>query len=154
VTYRGKPILYVRVSTGGREAARTQERQLRQSMAAAGIPLHEAHAYRDIDTPAHTVGRALGMLLEEASVGRVSVVIVPSLGYLGCNRVLRHALTLLLRGGAYLVAANDIVGDAQIAHEARQKLRTVDPRTALVTPSSNPADDKRCNMFLSGNDGD
>jgi hypothetical protein len=122
VTYRGKPILYVRVSRGGQRAAQARELRLRQALEVAGIPLDGAHVYCDVDTPPHHLGRALALLLDEATFGRVGTVVVQSLGSFGCYELIVHALLTLERGGSSVLVVDDIANDEQVAGDLRREV--------------------------------
>jgi hypothetical protein len=135
VTYRGKPILYVRVSRGGREAARAQERQIRGTLEAAGVASSGVHVYCDVDTPAHHMGNALGLLLEEATFRRVGTVIVQNLRCLGCYEVLMHALMTLDRGGAEVVVASELLREDRMAEQLRNKAPSRDTARVVLAAS-------------------
>jgi hypothetical protein len=123
--------MYVRVSRGGRHAARTQEHRIRDALEVVGIPLDGAHVYCDIDTPPYAVGRALNVLLEEASIGRVGTVVVQTLGVFGSYEVLVHTLMTLERGGADVVVASDI-DDELLAERLRAEVDLPGPGPRLV----------------------
>ena len=99
MSFRPRPVIYIRAGSGGREAAQAQEAAVRGALRRAGIAHDEMHVYVDIDTPGTRLGAALGALIEEASWGPIGTVYLRNVARLG------HKYELLLRVVASLEGA-------------------------------------------------
>jgi len=97
VRTRSRPVIYLRVSHGGRAAAAEQEQQVRTDLAAVGVDSRVMHVSCDLDSPGGRMGPALLALLEEASFGLIETVIVREVGRLGTEHSALVAVLLSLR---------------------------------------------------------
>jgi DNA invertase Pin-like site-specific DNA recombinase len=118
-----RPIIYLRSATGGREALREQEHDVRAELESAGIATRLMHTYSDFNTPGVHVGTALSCLLHEASLNRVGIVIVRDLSRFG--RTAQMALRVMQSledGGASILVLSEILAERGLQERLRRAL--------------------------------
>jgi DNA invertase Pin-like site-specific DNA recombinase len=115
-----RPIIYVRSSTGGRDALWLQEHRIRALLESVEISTSLMHVYSDLDSPGDRIGGALGWLLREADMRSVGMVILRDFSRLGhdANAVL-HILERLERGGARVLIVGEILRERGLQERLR-----------------------------------
>lgn len=114
---RSRPVIYLRVSHGGRAAAAEQEQQVRTDLAAVGVDSGVMHVSCDLDSPGDRMGPALLALLEEASFGLIETVIVRDVGRLGTEHGALVAALLSLRSAGVAVLVTEVLALDRVACE-------------------------------------
>lgn len=116
-----RPVIYLRVTHGGRAAAEAQELEVRAMLAAHGIDSRSMHVSCDLHSPGTGVGDALFALLEEAAYGQLETVIVRDVGRLGREHaVLVGVLVSLQEAGVDVVVAEALEHDDHSCERLRQ----------------------------------